>query len=229
MRSTTRSLLILAVATLGVAAAVAAASAAKSFAAPMTGLAGTSIAGPALAPTRSICRDGRGELFVRKGCKGQEDLLSPTALRVCRNGFGQATLRGADCRSTETRVDLRGIRGMSLQALLGVPPAATKTNGKNPAPTISGFLQARDGLCRDGGTGVTVRAQCTLSEIPLAPGDLRTCVTTRGTLELRASHCGAKNEDLDLRDLLGVVRRVGIGELVGILPRVGDLAEEVGL
>lgn len=227
---TARTLLTLAVATIGVVASAAAAPAAKSIATPSTGAGGTSIAGPADAPTRSVCLDGRSQVHVRKGCKRGEELLSPTALRICRDGVGRATLRGPRCRSTEARVDLRGIRGMSLQALFGVSPKPLpKTSGKNPGPTISALLPARDGLCRDRGTGVTVRAQCTLTETPLAPADLKTCVTTRGTLELRASHCGAKNEDLDLRDLLGEVRRVGISELVGVLPRVDDLAKEVGL
>lgn len=190
------------------------------------------VGGPADAPDREICLQAGGALFVRARCNAREEALSPTALVVCRQSTGRAVLRGIACAAGETPTDLREVRGMPPASILETPAArskgdATKAVLLEDSGASTGHA-AIPGLCRDLGTGVTVRTQCGLAEIPLDVSALKTCVTPSGIVRLRASYCAKRDEDLDLRELLGPVRRVGIGPLVGLLLRVADIPAEYG-
>lgn len=83
-----------------------------------------------------------------------------------------------------------------------------------------------DGLCERRDGKASLHALCPPGETPIAPDDLRSCVKKSGVLELRASKCPTGARSVDLREFRTPGTPVGIGPLVGILPRLTDLPAE---
>lgn len=93
-----------------------------------------------------------------------------------------------------------------------------------PMPDVR--LEIRDGLCRRKNGSASLHRLCPTGESPIGPDALRSCVKKSGALELRGTKCAKGAKSVDLRTYRTPGAPVGIGPLVGIVPRLADLADE---
>lgn len=231
---------------------------------------------PLAGPDRRLCARSNGSQVARTQCRGSELTIDPTALTLCRAGNGVLRLTANGCSKSESRIDMRTVRGVTPSAWRKSTPAAAAANGfakdgfsksggslldggvtieketfgstfdPSPAPTSKGdfavqdtkleldpkvtgpgaLFQIRDGLCRRSNGKVSLHALCPAGETPIDPDDLRSCVKKSGELVLRGSGCPKGAKSTDLRDFRTPGAPVGIGPLVGIVPRLADLSDE---